>query len=125
MHLEAEIVELREALGGHDRASLEMHLGAVIERVWRCTWTPSAIEIEGVLGGGRSGAGRSAGRCDGSLDCIHWVTRNCGNVENGVQTDWEPETVNHGMMQYVVYAVLGVCCTPCMLYSVSTVDHGM
>jgi len=45
MHLEAEIVQLRNALGGHDWASLEMHmhgdiklnaemhLVAVIERV--------------------------------------------------------------------------------------------
>jgi len=30
--------ELRNALGGHNRASLEMHLEDVIERDWRCTW---------------------------------------------------------------------------------------
>jgi len=47
MHLEAMIEqvrictwrlrwsELRDALGGRDPASLEMHLEAVIERVWR------------------------------------------------------------------------------------------
>jgi len=29
--------ELRDALGGHDRSSLEMHWEAVTERVWRCT----------------------------------------------------------------------------------------
>ena len=28
-------------------------------------------------------------------------------------------------MLYSVYAVLGVCCTWCMLYSVLTLDHGM
>jgi len=28
-------------------------------------------------------------------------------------------------MLYLVYAVLGVCCTWCMLYLVSTHDHGM
>jgi len=28
-------------------------------------------------------------------------------------------------MLYSVYAVLGVCCTRCMLYSVSTHDHDM
>jgi hypothetical protein len=33
-----------------------MLLVAVIERVWRCTWTPSLIGIEGVLVGGRSEA---------------------------------------------------------------------
>jgi hypothetical protein len=27
---------------------------------------------------------RLAGRCDGSGDYIHWLTRNCGNVESGV-----------------------------------------
>jgi len=35
MHLEAEIVYLRDALGGRDRASLEMHLEAMIVRTWR------------------------------------------------------------------------------------------
>jgi hypothetical protein len=28
-------------------------------------------------------------------------------------------------MQFAVYAVLSVCCTRCMLYSVLTLDHGM
>jgi len=32
--------ELRDALGGRDRSSLEMHWEAVIERVWRCTGRP-------------------------------------------------------------------------------------
>jgi hypothetical protein len=31
MHLEADIVYLRDALGGHDGASLEMYLEAEIE----------------------------------------------------------------------------------------------
>jgi len=30
--------EPRDALGERIRASLEMHLKAMIERVWRCTW---------------------------------------------------------------------------------------
>jgi len=38
IHLEAESSELRDALGGRNQASLEMHLEDVIERVWRCTW---------------------------------------------------------------------------------------
>jgi len=33
--------ELRDALGGRDRASLEMHLEAVIERDWTSTWRQS------------------------------------------------------------------------------------
>jgi len=32
--------EVGEALGGRDRLKSEMHLEAVIERVWRCTWRP-------------------------------------------------------------------------------------
>jgi len=52
MHLEAVIErdwrctrrprssELRDALGGGDRARLEMHFEAVIELVWRCTFRP-------------------------------------------------------------------------------------
>jgi len=31
MHLEADIVQLRDALGGRNRASLEMHLEGEIE----------------------------------------------------------------------------------------------
>jgi len=108
----------------------EMHLWAVIERVGKCTWRPWSGEIGGELGGGQSGGGSSGGRRHGSWDPIHWLTRNCGNVENWVQhglmrdeTGWERETVDLGMMQCVVYVVLSVCSTRCMLYSVNAV-HG-
>jgi len=37
--------ELRDILRGRDRASLEMHLEAVIERDWRCTWRPCSCEL--------------------------------------------------------------------------------
>ena len=59
MHLEAEIEwtqrctwragssELKDALGGRDRANLE----AVIERVWRCTWRLWSSEFGDALGG--------------------------------------------------------------------------
>jgi len=52
MHLEAVIEqvwrfncrptlrELRDALGGHDQASLEIHREDVIEQVWICTFRP-------------------------------------------------------------------------------------
>jgi len=42
---------LRDALGGRDRACLEMHLEAGIERVWRCTWRPGSSELRDALGG--------------------------------------------------------------------------
>ena len=37
--------ELRDALGGRDRASLEMHFEAMIERVCRCNWGPRLSEL--------------------------------------------------------------------------------
>ena len=103
--------EFGDALGGRDRVNSEMHLEAVIERVRRYTWRPWSIKIGGVLGGGWSGSdwseggqsggsesvgsesggsesgggSRSGGMCDGSWDSIHWLTRNCGIVENWVQ----------------------------------------
>jgi len=139
MHLEAVIERVwRYALGGRNRVNLEMHSEAVIERVWRCTCRLWSSEIGGVLEGGQSGGGSSGGRRDGSWDSIHWLTRNCGNVENWVQHDLPRDERLAGSgrqsilgwcstrcMQYSVYAVLGVCCTRCMLYSVSTHDYGM
>jgi hypothetical protein len=43
--------EFGDALGGRDRASLEMHFEAVIERVWRCTLRPRLSELRDTLGG--------------------------------------------------------------------------
>jgi hypothetical protein len=63
MHWEAVIVrvwrstwrprssELRDALGGQDRLSLEMHWEAVIKQVWRCIWRPRLSELRDALGG--------------------------------------------------------------------------
>jgi len=41
---------LEDVLGGHDRACLEMHMEAGIERVWRCTWRPRSSELSDSLG---------------------------------------------------------------------------
>jgi len=43
--------ELSDALGGRDRVSLEMHLEAVIERVWGCTGRLRSSELRAALGG--------------------------------------------------------------------------
>ena len=43
--------ELRDALGGRDRASLEMHWDGMIELVWRCTGRPRSSELRDALGG--------------------------------------------------------------------------
>jgi len=40
--------EIKDTIGGRDEVSLEMHLEAVIEHVWRCTWRPSSIEFEDI-----------------------------------------------------------------------------
>jgi hypothetical protein len=40
-------VELRDALGGRDHSNSEMHLEAVIEEVWRCTWRRWSCEFGG------------------------------------------------------------------------------
>jgi hypothetical protein len=43
--------ELRDALGGRNRSSLELHWEAVIERLWRCTLRPRLSELRAALGG--------------------------------------------------------------------------
>jgi len=122
----------------------------VIKWTQRCTWMPWLNKIGGVAGGswsgcdgsegGQSGGSHSGGgesggsesggswsgsMCDGSWESIHWLTRNCWNVENWVttrsaeswETNWEQETVDRGMMHYAVYAVPGVLSAQCILYS--------
>jgi len=99
---------------GHDHAYLE----AVMKEVWGCTWRPRSIRIGGGLWCHPSTGNRLGGRCEGSLDSVHWSTHNCGNIENWVQqgplraerweTGWERETVDLWMMQYIMYAILSV-----------------
>ena len=43
--------ELRDALGGQNRANSEIHSKAVIERVWRCNWRLRLCELRDALGG--------------------------------------------------------------------------
>jgi hypothetical protein len=43
--------ELRGTLPGRDRATLKMHLEAVIKRVWICNWRPRLSELKDALGG--------------------------------------------------------------------------
>ena len=100
--------ELRDALGDRDWVNPEMHREAGIERVWGCTCRLWSSGIGGVHASGRFG-----GRRDGSRDSIHWLSCNCGNVESTTcaerwETGWEWETVDLGMMLYLVYAVLCV-----------------
>jgi len=101
------LCELWDVLGGRDRARLERHMEAEIERDWRCTWRPRSSEF------GYAVAGHLRLRLEeyletvhleevdleavdweavdqewvatGSWDSIRWLTHNCGNVENWVQ----------------------------------------
>jgi len=41
--------ELRDALGGRDRASWGIHFEPVIERGWRCNWRPRLSELRDAL----------------------------------------------------------------------------
>jgi len=41
MHLEAVILQLRDSLGGRDRASWVIHLDTMTYQDWRSTWTQS------------------------------------------------------------------------------------
>jgi len=91
------------------------------------------FEIEGALGYGPSRGSWSGGSCNSSRDSIHWLTCNRGNVESRLQWGLPSDerlagcrgTVQLGMVQYSVYAVLSVCCTLCMLYSLLTHDYCM
>jgi len=108
--------ELTDLLGGGDRASLVMHLEAVFEHIERSTWRPWSIKIGGVLGCCRSGVRRNR-----SWDSIHWLTRNCGNVESWVRQHWprHEKLVRSGRL-----SIWGWCGTWWMLYSVLILDHG-
>jgi hypothetical protein len=43
--------EIRGAPEDDDRVNSEIHLEAVIEQVWRCTWRPRSSELRDALGG--------------------------------------------------------------------------
>ena len=89
--------ELRDALGGRDRASLEMHFDAVIERGWRCNWRPRLSELRDALGG---------------RDRASWDMHLQAMIERDWRSTWKRsiwrEAVDLGMMLYLMYAVLGV-----------------
>jgi len=48
--LRYSLLMIRGALRGRDQVNSAMHLGAVIERVWWCTWRPRSIELQDALG---------------------------------------------------------------------------
>ena len=61
-----------------------------IRRVLGGSWSASDWSKGGQCGGSQSGGSesggdRTGGRCDGSWESIHWLTHNCGVVENWVQ----------------------------------------
>ena len=142
---------LNDILGGRDRASLEMHLEAVIHRVCRCVERPWCSEFCDGLGGrdrvnsvihseavtktvwrctcrlwlrqieGVLGGDWLGGRHDGSWDSIFGLTCNGRNVESWVQHPPRDEKLAVSGR----LSILVWCCTWCMLYSVLTHDSGL
>jgi len=125
--------EFGDALGGRDRASLDLHLEAVIEWVSTCTWRPRSSELRDALPGcdqaslemhlqamikrdWRSTWRRSIWRearqqlsLYSLVNLCLWECRELSTTSaERWDTGWERETVNRGMMLYLVYAVLGV-----------------
>ena len=117
---------------------------AVIVQLWRYTWRRWSNQFEDALGGHDrvrleayqeefilEAVIQDGARRDNSWDSIQWSTRNCANVENWVQhglprDEGPPASGRQSMMgwcstrcmQYPVFAVLSVCWTRFMLYSV-------
>jgi hypothetical protein len=92
-----------DALGGCDRANLEMHLQAMIEQNWRRTWRRSIWRDA-----------RRQLRLYSLVNLSLWECRELSITSaERRETGWEWETVDLGMMLYLVYAVLGACCTRC------------
>jgi len=103
-------------------------IGGVLGGGWcGSDWSEGGQSGGSQSGGSESGGSRSGGMWDGSWDSIHWLTHNCGNVENwviqgllraerlaGSGRQSILERCSMGCMQYSVYAVLGLCCTRCL-----------
>jgi len=68
---------LKYILGGRDRASLEMHLEAEIERTERCTWRPWSSEFGDALGG---------------RDRVNWELHLEAVIERVLRCTWRPRS---------------------------------
>jgi len=90
--------ESGDILGGRDQASFEMHLQAMIEQDWRSTW-------------GRS-IWREARQQLRLYSLVNLYLWECTELSTTSAERWETgrerETVDLGMMLYLVYAVLCV-----------------
>ena len=124
MHLEAVIKQFWRCtwricscdLGGRDRASLEIHLNAKIDGNWGSTWRWLILD------------GRLEGRRDCSWESIHWLPRDCGNVESWVQHGPPRDERLAGSRNQSIWGrcwTHGVWSTRWILYSVLTHDNCM
>jgi len=137
--------EVAFKLGFHDRASLDIHLEAVIDRVWRYTWqlwssefrdTHGGRELSNcgpVLGGGRWTA-RRALKLYSSVSYLATVGMWQGDLifELSSKAGWWHSILKWGTREaedtfngiFVIMrmkgrgTILHGCCTRCMLYSV-------
>jgi len=58
--------EFGDTLGGRNCASLEIHMEAVIEHVWRCCWRPCLREFGDAL------AGHDRVRLEEYIEAVPW-----------------------------------------------------
>jgi len=124
-----KLSKLRDVIGGPDRPDLEMHFAALIKLTPPCTWRLKLPNFGAALGGqdcsgleeyceaGHLEAVDREGGAMGGLTLFIGSLMNVGMLEinyNQVrremrhETGLQQETVDHAMMQYSVYAVLGV-----------------
>jgi len=114
-----------DALGGRDRVNSVLHLDAVNKQVWtwteaeiewtqKCTWRPGSSEFGDALGG------HDRARLE-----MHWGRDRVNSemhleamIDQDWRSTWRRKTVDVGLMQYAVYAVLSVYSTRWMQYSV-------
>jgi len=131
--------EFGDALGGCDWASVEMHLEAVMKWDWTSTWRGSMDGTPGAETLFISWLTRNRGNVTMwlylwalmeswlmAVDCVGRYAESWSCIQGSTRNHENEEKPNNlGWMLYSVYAVLGVCCTRCMLYSLSTHDHVM
>jgi len=138
----------------HNWGNLEMHSEAAIDRIWQCTWTPWSSEFGDALGG--HDLTRSKEYLEAiNLEAVVWaggaiaaetlfivavvivgmssIGYNLVCPETGREPEdslsWDDVVQGKAVISVCctqcmlnsVSAVLGVCCTQCMLYAVNAV----
>ena len=136
MNWEPEFEQVsRYPLGGRNRVRLEIHLEAAMERDWMITWKRlmyGLLDAETLFisqlccNRGNVTTGHYLWALMESfliaVNCVGRHARSWWYIQRSTRNhEKEVKTHNYGLMLYLVYAVLGACCTSCMLHSVYAV----